>query len=207
MEFIIWRTPPCRRSKLDEFIDVDCGCVALLLTPLSKIVGIAFDDWPIAVSFVAKLIAEPKIFDSFWFVADEDNDVVALFDPRRFRNDNDFRRFNFVDESRVCDDDDDCGTGDDVCFCRSNNDDTNLSSVLRSAFILECLIVFGDTALFMAFVVVFAFDEIPKRCVICNDKNGWKLIKFLCFLYCFVNAFEFTFCCCSWYVRWHCLFY
>lgn len=106
MVFMICRTPddPCRRSKLDELIvDVDCcGCgwkAITLLLLLSKMVGIAVAVW------LKPLLPPENKFNSFAV------DGVPLFDERRFRNDNDFKRFNLVD-SLLFD------AGDD-CFCRS----------------------------------------------------------------------------------------
>lgn len=161
MELMICRTPapPFRRSKLEE-LPGDCCCdkdvKTLLLIPLSKMVGIAVAGCPIPISLPFRTAELPKIFDSFNIAVDDD-DAAALFDARRLpRNDNDLKRCSGVDSLEF--------VGGN-CFCRSNSDDTNLSSTLKSAFILEFRMVFGDIVLFGT-----AFDDIPKRLVICKEK-------------------------------------
>lgn len=163
MVFMICRTPddPCRRSKLDELIvDDDCcgcdgGCVSgIIILPLllSKMVGIAVAAWIKALLLPLVALLLENRFNSLAV------DGVPLFDERRFRNDNDFKRLNFVD-SRSPDAED----GDD-CFCRSSNDDTNWSKTFKSAFILE----FRMTAAVDAPLspLPLPFDESPKRFVI-----------------------------------------
>lgn len=123
MLFMICRTPlePCPRSKLDEFKADDdcCGFIDVtLLLLLSKIVGIAVAGWP-------KPLPPPA--NKFNSLA---ADVEPLFDERRFRNDNDFKRLNFVDSLALFD-----AAGD--CWWRSSNVDTNWSKTFKSAFILE----------------------------------------------------------------------
>lgn len=161
MEFMIWRTPdgPCRRSRLDEFnVDVDCiGCglanVTLLLL-LSKMVGIAVDVWP------KPLLPLENKFNSLAV-----DGVPLLLDERRRRNDNDFKRFSFVESRVLCDDDDDGGGGGDNGFCRSSNVDTNWSKTFKSAFILEFRIVLAFIALLPP---LLPFDDSPRRWVICG---------------------------------------
>lgn len=163
MEFKICRTPEprCGRSKLDELIaDVDCCGEAVEATtlppplPPSKMVGMD----AAAVVCPNPLLLLVNIFSSLdgWF---------ALFDERRLRNDNDFKRLSLVDSRAFVD------VGD--CFWRSNNDDTNWSSAFKSAFIFEFRIVDGVTGVLLT---VLLFGAIPRRCVICE----WKLwMKFL----------------------------
>lgn len=166
MVLMICRTldDPCRRSKLDEFIPDDdccgCGCKGItLLLLLSKIVGIAADaGWMKALLLP---LLPPLLENRFNSLA---VDGVPLFDERRLRNDNDFKRLSLVD-SRLL------GAGGDDCFCRSSNEDTNWSKTFKSAFILEFRMVLAVTALLSTMPALtppppFLFDGSPKRFVI-----------------------------------------
>lgn len=169
MELMICRTPddPCCRSRLDE-LNVDgigggCGCKDVTLL-LSSIVGMALDVW----------VKPPLLLENkFNSLAD---DGVAIFDERRLRNDNDFKRLSFVDSRLVVAD----------CFCRSSSDDTNWSKTFKSAFILEFRIELAFNALLTPALLL---DAMPRRWVICETtKNGQKSTNTTLLILFFTNA-------------------
>lgn len=156
--FMICRTPaePCARSRLWVGDCCGCGFIDKLLLPLSKMVGIAAAaDCPLLLLLVPMPMPAENKFNSLAAASD-----VLLFDEfRRFRNDNDFKRLNLVDSLAalllIVG-----GVGDDDCWCRSNNVDTNWSSTSKSAFILEFRMLFDVAVLLPSFLL---FDVRPKR--------------------------------------------